>query len=68
MVKPPVFSTGGGGLNCWSGGEGGGRGGHNVQGFQGGHAQVKVKFPVFPAFSLCLQFFPCVLSKIINTF
>ena len=24
---------------------------------QGGHAQVKVKFP---AFSLCLQFFPCV--------
>ena len=32
---------------------------------QGGHSQVKTKFPVF---SRCLQFFPCVFKHKNNTF
>ena len=35
---------------------------------QGGNAQIKVKFRVFPALSLCLQFFPVFLSAKYNTF
>ena len=38
--------------------------------FQGGHIPVKIKFPVFPEFSLCYEFLPCVFffHKLIDGF